>query len=147
MDTGEVETGLVWTGKHVVLELKLDTGEVERVELDIVQDNAADFDCGFLGESTPLAKAIIGKPAGAMIPYHVGDIVQVCILSIKSKLNSAPVDLTERREKVIQKAVQDSDRISTIIYASTMSNKWGDMDPNILIDQDHEQDEQKNSNR
>jgi len=128
----------VWTGRHVDVELIFENGDVDRLELDVVADNEADFENGFLGESTPLAKAIMGKMAGSMVPYRAGDIIQVRILSVAAELSSKPVDLSERREETTRKAAQDSDKISTVIYASSMNNKWGDMDPKLLEDDGEE---------
>ncbi len=119
----------VWAGRHVELELKYATSEVERLSLDVVPDNAADFDRGFLGESTPLAKAILGKLAGETIAYRAGDIVSVRILSVSETLSGQPEDLSERRQEVERKAVRDSDHTSVVMYASSMNSKWGDYDP------------------
>lgn len=143
METGGEKKYQVWTGRHVILELIFDNGEIEKVDLDLVPDSAADFDNGFLGESTPLAKAILGQYAGMTVPYRAGDIVHVRILSVTNELSSAPVDLTARREETTRKAVEDSNTISTVIYASTMSNKWGDMDPNLIKDDEEEQEKEE----
>src|SRR5512146_1433216 len=89
----------VWAGRHVELELKYENSELERLSLDVVADDAADFERGVLGESTPLAKAIIGKTAGSVLPYRSGDIVQVCILSVSNELSGQPTDLSARREE------------------------------------------------
>ncbi len=122
----------VWTGRHVILELKYQDGEVERLELDIVEDNAANFEEGFLGESTPLAQAIIGQTAGQHIPYRAGDIVAVHILSVETNLKGEPVDLSDRRAEAMQKALHQSAQASATIYASSVNNKWGDYDPDNL---------------
>jgi hypothetical protein len=126
----------VWAGRHVELELKYETSEVERLSLDVVTDNAADFERGFLGESTPLAKAILGKPAGSVIPYRAGDIVEVRILSVSADLSAQPADLSERREEVTRKAIHHADHTSAVIYASSMNSKWGDYDPDGLKEED-----------
>jgi hypothetical protein len=102
----------------------------------VVADNAADFDHGLLGENTPLARAILGKQAGAVIPYRAGDIVEVRVLSVSAAENAQPTDLSERREEVTQKAIQDSDRTSLVIYASSMNSKWGEYDPGVLNEDD-----------
>ncbi len=128
----------VWAGRHVELELKYATSEVERLSLDVVPDNAADFDRGFLGESTPLARAILGKPAGETIAYRAGDIVSVRILSVSEALSGQPEDLSERRQEVERKAVRDSDHTSVVIYASSMNSKWGEYDPEKIPKEDGE---------
>ena len=119
----------VWVGRHVELEMRYETGETERLSLDVVADAAADFARGFLGESTPLAKAILGQTAGSVVAYRAGDAVSVKILAVSEQLHQEPQDLTERREEVTRRAIEDSNRTSTIIYASSMGNKWGEMDP------------------
>ena len=126
----------IWTGRHVTLDLKYENGEVERLELDVVADNTADFDKGFLGESTPLAKAILGKSAGMVVPYRAGDIVEVRIVAVTGELSGQPEDQSTRREKTIRKAISDSDRTNAIIYASSMNSKWGDYDPDGLKEDD-----------
>ncbi len=126
----------VWAGRHVELELKYETSEVERLSLDVVADNAADFENGFLGENTPLAKAILGKQAGAVVPYRAGDVVEVRLLSVSPGKNTQPADLSERREEVNRKAIQHADHTSLVIYASSMNSKWGEYDPGALKEDD-----------
>ena len=136
---GDVEQNhlQVWTGRHVELELKTENGETEQLSLDIVADSAADFTRGFLGESTALAQAILGKHAGSVVFYRAGDIVEVRILEVKGTLSAPPEDLTERRAEVTRKAVESSDNTSLLIYASSMNSKWGDYDPGILQKDDN----------
>lgn len=124
----------IWSGRHVELELKYETSEVERLSLDVVADKAADFEKGFLGENTPLAKAIIGKQAGAVVAYKAGDIVEVRIISVSATQNGQPTDLSERREEATRKAIRHADHTSLTIYATSMNNKWGDVDPDALIE-------------
>ncbi len=124
----------IWAGRHVELELKYETAEVERLSLDVVADNAADFEKGFLGENTPLAKAIIGKTAGSTVPYRAGDIIEVRIVSVSAGQSAAPVDLSERREAVTRNAIRQADNTSLSIYATSMNSKWGEYDPDVLKD-------------
>jgi hypothetical protein len=126
----------VWAGRHVELELRYETAEIERLSLDVVPDNAADFERGFLGESSALAKAIMGKQAGSVVAYNIGDIVEVRILSVSAELIAQPEDLSKRREETNRKAVRHSDHTSAIIYASSMNSKWGDYDPDGLKEED-----------
>lgn len=127
-------------GRHVELELVAQDGTVERLGLDVVPDAAADFAAGFLGESTPLARAIAGQPAGAELPYHAGDMVAVRILAVEPELRNRPEDLSKRREETTRKALRDSDRTSAIIFASSVNNKWGDYDPSSLVEPDDEEE-------
>jgi len=129
---GDASNLKAWSGRHVELELKYETGEVERLSLDIVPDASADFDAGFLGESTPLGKAIYGQMAGSKVSYQAGDRVEVRILSVTAEVKEREGDRAAEREQTIRKAVADSDRTSAIIYASSVNNKWGDYDPDSL---------------
>jgi hypothetical protein len=125
-------------GRHVALEILYASGEVERLSLDLVPDAAADFEHHFLGESTPLAQAILGQVAGSVIPYRRGDAREVRLLSVSAELSAAPTDLSERREEVTRKAVNDADRTSAILFASSMNSKWGDYDPSGIESWDGE---------
>jgi len=129
----------VWTGRHVELELKYETSEAERLSLDVVADSAADFERGFLGESSALAKAIVGKQAGSVVPYKAGDVVEVRILSVSAELSGQPKDLSERREETVRKAIRHSDHTSAVIYASSMNSKWGEYDPDGLKEEEDEE--------
>jgi transcription elongation GreA/GreB family factor len=73
---------LAAVGAHVVLELITEDGESEQLEFDLVSDRSADFARGFLGESTPLAQAILGQPIGRPLLYQNADIRAVRILAI-----------------------------------------------------------------
>lgn len=130
----------IWVGRHVTLDLRYSDGEVERLELDVVTDKQADFSRGFLGESTPLAQAILGKTAGTDILYQAGDIAGVRVIAVLPELSAEPQDLSSRREALERKAASDSDRTSTVIYASSMNSKWGDYDPKYLEEEDDSSD-------
>lgn len=121
----------VWTGRHVELEASYFDGQIEHLSLDIVADTYADFDNGFLGESTPLGKAIIGCAAGDVVAYSGG---KVKILSVSLTSAPPPMDAAKRREEVIKKAVNDSNRTNAIMFASSFNGKWGDYDPDSLSD-------------
>lgn len=130
----------VWTGRHVEIELVTESGETERMSLDVVADSAADFARGFLGEGTPLGKALLGKQAGDTITYRAGDIVEARLLAVSDTLSAPPEDLTERRAEVTRKALEQSDNTSLLIYASAMNSKWGDYDPAVLQQDDDSAD-------
>jgi len=127
--TGEIK---IWPGRHVELELKYESGEVERLSLDVVPDAAADFDRGFLGESTALAKAILGRQAGDTLTYQAGDRVRVRILAVAAQWANQPADLSQRREDAERNAARKSDQTSVMLFASSFSGKWGDYDPNAV---------------
>jgi len=125
-DPGELT---VQTGKHVVVELLDDAGGSERLEVDIVPDQSADFARGYLGEGTPLAKAILGKPAGSHIPYRQADIAGLRILTVTPASSAPGKEVAQQRETAMRKAMADVERTNAILFASSFSGKWGDYDP------------------
>ncbi len=84
--------GLVALGTRVEIELISEAGAAELLACDIVPDAAADFAAGFLGASTPLARAIMGRPSGAIVPYAQADIVEVRIVSVAHSQRAAEED-------------------------------------------------------
>ncbi len=134
------ETNLkVYPGRHVELELRYESGEVERLGLDVVPDAFADFDAGFLGESTPLAQSIMGRQTGDTASYQAGVRVRVKVLSVLPEWTGEPQDLSKRREDAERKAVADSDTTSIHLFASSFSGKWGDYDPNAVKKEDKDE--------
>jgi hypothetical protein len=119
---------VVKTRTFVQVELVFETG-LERLEFDIVPDGMADFPRGYLGESTPLAQAILGQPVGKTLPYHQGDALSVKVLNVRNSSNLPDENPSARRQETIRKAVEQSDRTSAMIFASSFSGKWGDYDP------------------
>lgn len=119
----------VQPGTHVVVELLSAGDQPQRLEFDLVPDQAADFSHGYLGVGTPLARAILNKPVGVTVPYRQADILQVRILSV-AFAESLPVeDLTQQRQQAARKALQQVQRTNAILFASSISGKWGDYDP------------------
>ena len=116
-------------GSHVLVELLDASGEAQPLEFDIVPDQAADFSHGYLGLSTPLAQAILEKPAGVTVPYRQADILQVRILSVAPSTSLPIADLAQQREEAARKALQQVQQTSAMIFASSFSGKWGDYDP------------------
>lgn len=119
----------VRTGTHVVVELLDDAGGIERLEFVMVPDQSADFTRGFLGEGTPLAKAILGKPAGSHIQYRQADIASLRILAVTPASSAPDKDVAQQREAAMRKAMADVERTNAILFASSFSGKWGDYDP------------------
>jgi hypothetical protein len=131
-ETGQAanaESVLAAVGTHVEVELVDESGAGELLAVDIVPDNQADFSSGFLGAGTPLAQAILGRPAGSVVPYKVGDILQVRILKVTSKASTPPTDVEAKRQAVIQKAVAQSELVSDMAFALAVGSKWGDYEP------------------
>ena len=130
-------------GTLVTLELVDRTGQAERLSVQVVADKFADFSKGYLGEGTPLARAIQGKRAGSLVPYSVGDLRQVHILSVQPAPSEPPTDVETRRQETINKAIEDSERTSAIIFASSYSGKWGDYDPGAIEERKANKDDGK----
>jgi hypothetical protein len=116
-------------GSHVEVELISESGENERLALDIVPDTEADFSAGFLGVGTPLARAILGQHAGSTVPYPMGDITQVKVLTVAVSSRDPIEDVAADRQAVIQRAVSKSDLADAVRFALTVDQKWGDTDP------------------
>lgn len=120
-------------GRHVQVELVDRDGKCERLALDIVPDEKADFAAGFLGAETPLAKAIMGRPAGASVPYDVGDLREVRILSVAPTQRASGVDVADR-DAILQKAVSRSEQAEAARFSLTVDLKWGGTDPSSIED-------------
>lgn len=126
-------------GKHVVVDLVLKDG-TERLEFDIVPDESADFTHGFLGIGTPLAQAILGYAEGSRVAYNADDAYEVHIIRVKPSEAAPSEDIQARRQEVIRKAIEQSDRTNAMIFASSFSGKWGDYDPTGFIDEEEKKD-------
>jgi len=81
-------------------------GAGEQLAFDVVPDSKADFEAGFLGAGTPLARAILDRPAGSRIPYRMADIVEVRILSVTPAASVPSGDTAASRQAVIDEAVE-----------------------------------------
>jgi hypothetical protein len=115
-------------GYLVEVDLISQGGEAERLVFTLVEDKQADFKAGFLGVSTPLAQAILGKTAGEVIPYQAGDLRCVKILSVRLSDQVQSEDIASRRQAVIRKAIDHSDYVNAMIFAGSVNSKWGDYD-------------------
>lgn len=128
----EPPPGLVALGTEVAVELISREGDVERLTFDIVPEQAADFDAGFLAITTPLARAIVGRSAGMDVPYRMGDVVRVRIASVRRSERRAEHGAAAERDAATRDAVQRAKTDETIQLALTFSSKWGDYDPEPL---------------
>ena len=115
-------------GFLVEVELFNQGDEVESLVFTLVEDKQADFNAGFLGVSTPLAKAILGKTAGEIIPYTVGDLKNIKILSVQPSDRVQEENVAARRQAVMRKAIDHSDYVNAMIFAGSVNSKWGDYD-------------------
>ena len=119
----------VAVGNRVEIEFVHGEGDRERLAVDIVPDEFADFEQGFLGASTLLARALLGQPLGAELPYALDDIVGVHILAISPSERSVDPDVVAARQAATDRAVHRSQEADAIRLALTVDVKWGDYDP------------------
>ncbi len=91
-------------GSKVLLELVDQSGGVEQMGFTLVESKQADLKSGLLDENTPLARALIGHQVGEVIPYTVGDLKEVRVLSVGRGEASALPDAAEKRRESVRKA-------------------------------------------
>jgi hypothetical protein len=132
-------------GMQVTIDLVLEDDEIEHLTFILAADEKADFARGFLGENTALAQAILGKHAGEVVPYKVGDGKQVRIVQVRPSNAAPPEDTQTRRQETIRKAVDQSDRTNAMIFASSFSGKWGDYDPTSFTEEASQGSEPKDT--
>jgi Transcription elongation factor, GreA/GreB, C-term len=130
---------LAGIGTHVEIELIYGSGERENLSFDLVAEAQADYYAGFLSESTPLAQAILGRRAGMTIPYQAGDARAIRILAISFSTRQPEADRDARRQKVIKQAVEESEFKNRLAVATSMGNKWGDLDADGYIKSQEEE--------
>jgi hypothetical protein len=107
------------------------------LDLVLVPDADADLARGYLGQGTPLGRAIAGQPAGSSLPYEQGDIVAVRLLSVVP--DEVPdTGAAAKRQAVLQQAVARSDVQDMARLALTVDTKWGSYDPDGILPGDQE---------
>jgi hypothetical protein len=117
----------------VEVELVSQNGACERLAFDIVPEDKADFSAGFLSAGTPMADAILGRRAGSVIPYRVGDLREVRILSV-APATRAPEGESAGREAILRKAISQSELTEAARFSLTVDLKWGGTDPQGIED-------------
>lgn len=123
-------------GSHIEIELIDESGHAERMAFDLVPARQADVSQGLLSAEAPLGKAVRGKFVDALIPYVMGDIRQIRIVSVGPGQSSQTEDAEARRAAVLKKALDDAERTSAQMFASSFSGKWGDYDPDGIDEWD-----------
>jgi hypothetical protein len=132
---------------RVQVELVDSSGEAEPREFTIVTGRQADFRSGLLDENTPLAQALMGRSAGDVLPYEVGDLREVRILSVAMGDASIPPELliraARKRRADVHKAEAQSEITNQMIFSTASGSKWGDyeVDMDKLL-KDKEDDEE-----
>ncbi len=138
---------IVTLNSHVEVELVSQTGGREHLAFEIVPERAADFAAGRLSETAPLARAIMGKPAGAVIPYKVGDLRQVKVLSISAPATKTDTEAAAaERDAKLDQARSQAELGNMISFALTFDSKWGDYDPEEIAAKWDEDKEDKTEN-
>lgn len=132
--------GLVALGTRVQIELVSETGDREKLAFDIVPDTAAEFSEGFLAAGTPLAQAIMGRPAGATVPYLMADIIEVHIVSVAHSQRVADEAAAGTRRAATHEAVERAKTDELVQLALTVNVKWGDYDPEPLAREGYDDD-------
>jgi hypothetical protein len=113
---------------RVLVELVDSSGEAEQREFTLATGKQADFKSGLLDENTPLGRALLGHHAGEVVPYAVGDLREVRILSVASGEGDIPSDAAEKRRAAVQKAAAQSEITNQMIFSTASGSKWGDYD-------------------
>jgi hypothetical protein len=125
---------------RVTVELVDSSGEAERREFTIVATKQADFKSGLLDENTPLGRALMGHCTGETVPYALGDLKEVRILSVESGEESVASNAAEKRRAAVRQAAAQSEITNQMIFATASGSKWGnyDVDVDKLLKEDDE---------
>jgi hypothetical protein len=132
---------IISTGCHVELYLITRDGKRDKLNIDIVPDEIADFSQGFLGAGTPLARILMGEKAGTVIPYLKDDIHAIEVLSVSVSTTEPPKDIDKVRKANMARTIHEVEHTSAVVFASSFSGKWGDYDPGSLPEDELPEDE------
>jgi hypothetical protein len=116
---------------RLLVELVDSSGEAERREFTLVTGKQADSTSGLLDENTPLGRLLLGHRAGEVLPYPVGDLREVRILSVTSGGGSIPPEAAAKRRADVQKAAAQSEITNQMIFSTASGSKWGDYEVDI----------------
>lgn len=122
----------VQLGSHVELRLLTRSGEREALAFDLVPDEQADYQAGFLGVSAPLAQAILGEKAGITVPYFTDELQGVQIVSISPSTRKPSANAAAKREAAVQDAVEQIEFTNAVLFAASVDTKWGEYDADSL---------------
>ncbi len=116
------------------------SGVIEELEFTLVTARQADLKSGLLDENTPLGQALMGRASGDTIPYHVGDLREVRVLSVKTGETAISPEAAQKRRADVKKAAAQSEITNQMIFATASGSKWGDYDVNVdkLMDESEE---------
>jgi hypothetical protein len=122
----------VQPGFQVELELLTRSGERERLKFDLVPDEQADYQAGFLGVSAPLAQAILGEQAGATVPFFTDELLAVEILDIRESTRTPDTETVAQRDAAIKEARDQIEFTNAVLFAASVDTKWGEYDADGL---------------
>ena len=121
----------VQPGYCVSIRLLYRSGKSEHLEFDLVSDEQSDYQAGFIGVSTPFAKAILGEKAGITVPYFKDELMAIEILSI-SESNRSAADTAVQRDRAVQNARDQIEFTNAVLFAASVDTKWGSYDADGL---------------
>ena len=119
-------------GDQVEIQIIYRSGHKEKLLLDLVEDSKADIDQGYLGESTPLAKAILGESPGTVVPFFTPELLAVEILSVHEASRKPDPEVSNRRKQSLKDTLNCIELRDAILFASSTETKWGRYDPDGL---------------
>jgi hypothetical protein len=119
-------------GDQVEIQLIYRSGHKEKLTLDLVVDSKADIDQGYLGESTPLATAILDEPPGTIVPFFTSELFAVEILSVHEASREPDPEVSKRRKQSLKDTLNRIEFRDAILFASSTETKWGQYDPDGL---------------
>lgn len=132
-----MDTPPITLGSRVTVELVDSSGEAERCEFTLVTSKQADLKSGLLDEAAPLGRALMGHYAGETLPYAVGDLREVRILSVESGEAEISPEAARKRRQAVEKAAAQSEITSQMIFSTASGSKWGDYEVDVdkLLDE------------
>jgi hypothetical protein len=119
-------------GTYVQIRLHYRSEKREHLEFDLVPDEQADYQAGFLGASTHLAQAILGEKIGVMIPYFTDELMAVEIIAIRESTRKPESDTITQREAALQNAQDQIEFTNAVLFAASVDTKWGEYDADGL---------------
>jgi hypothetical protein len=114
-----------------LVELVDTSGDVEQREFTLVTAKQADYKSGLLDENAPLGQALLGHSAGEVIPYEMGDMCEVRILSVTAAEGIIPPDAAHKRREAVRKAAAQSEITNQMIFSTASGSKWGDYEVDV----------------
>ena len=132
MTSENKDSGQICLGCCVELILIARSGSRETLKFDLVSDDDADYQAGFLGISTSLARAILGEKPGTLVPYFTEDLQAVEILSITAATRKPSSSTSTQRKRNIQETKSQLEFRDALLFASSAGTKWGDYDADGL---------------